>query len=73
MHVWPPEATIKKETLINKEKEFRDLIWKRDQILEEKIESKIFEEEHFTENFLEQNSNFIFSKNLIKTLCKITN
>jgi hypothetical protein len=70
MHVWPPEATVKKEKLINKEKEFRDLIWKRDQILEEKIESTIFQEEQFSENFLEMNSNFIFSKNLIKTLSK---
>jgi hypothetical protein len=65
------EATIKKEKLANKEQEFRDLIWKRDQILEEKIESMIFVEEDSAQKFLEENSNFIFSKNLIKTLSKL--
>ena len=54
--------------MANKQKEFRDLIWNRDQILEEKIESAIFDGEQLTENFLQQNSNFIFSKNLINTL-----
>lgn len=70
MHVWPLNATVYREKLIDKEEEFRALIWRRDQILEEKIESTIFEEEDSAQRFLQQNSNFIFSKNLIKTLSK---